>query len=207
MINKWTFYASIALLVTILSSGFKTTSTATNWEITLNENIHYTVPNKHESQQNSLNIPFLGKSFEGFKQRLAFKESQGKYNLVNSFGYMGKYQFGKEALSAIGIKDSSAFLQSPKLQEKAFVTLLALNKHILGDEIKKFNNRVINGILITESGILAAAHLGGAGSVKKYLNTNGKRVKRDGFGTSIETYLKKFGGYDTSIIKSKKGNF
>ena len=32
----------------------------------------------------------------------------------------------------------------------------------------------MNGIEITESGILAAAHLSGAGNVKKYLRSNGK---------------------------------
>jgi hypothetical protein len=52
------------------------------------------------------------------------------------------------------------------MQERAFVALLSKNKWILQDIIKKYDGKVVSGILVTESGILAAAHLGGAGSVK-----------------------------------------
>ncbi|MDB0040892.1 peptidoglycan-binding protein LysM, partial [Algibacter sp.] len=34
--------------------------------------------------------PYLGKSFVGFKEALAFKESGGDYSLVNTYGYLGK---------------------------------------------------------------------------------------------------------------------
>ena len=40
----------------------------------------------------SLTIPYLQKNFVGFKEALAFKESQGKYRVVNTLGYLGKYQ-------------------------------------------------------------------------------------------------------------------
>jgi hypothetical protein len=59
---------------------------------------------------------------------------------------------------------------------------------------------VVNGIKITESGILAAAHLAGPGNVKKFLRSNGTRSFNDGFGTSIKHYFKKFAGYDTSFV-------
>ena len=48
-------------------------------------------------------------------------------------GYLGKYQFGVETLKSIGIKDSVGFMNSPKLQEKAFVALLSKNKYELQD--------------------------------------------------------------------------
>ena len=38
--------------------------------------------------------PFLGSSYIGFKEALAFKESQGNYFITNTLGYLGKYQFG-----------------------------------------------------------------------------------------------------------------
>ena len=113
---------------------------------------------------------------------------------------MGKYQFGSETLRSIGVHNDDLFLNSPKIQEKAFIALLSKNKWELKDEIEKYDGSVINGILITESGILAAAHLGGVGSVKKYLRTNGKRYFRDTYGTSIRSYIRVFGGYDTSFI-------
>ena len=82
---------------------------------------------------------------------------------------MGKYQFGKSALKALGIKDSLIFMNSPKLQEKAFIALLSRNKWELRDEIKEYRGKIIGGVRVTESGILAAAHLGGAGSIRKFL--------------------------------------
>ena len=60
----------------------------------------------------------------------------------------------------------------------------------------------INGIKITESGILAAAHLAGAGNVKKYLRSNGKNTFKDAYGSSMQHYLKQFSGYDTSFIEA-----
>ena len=145
-------------------------------------------------------IAFTGKFFIGYKEAIGFKESQGKYHLVNSLGYMGKYQFGATTLKALGIYDTARFMSSPALQEKAFVALLSKNKWILRDEIEKFDGKVVGGILVTESGILAAAHLGGAGSVKKFFKSNGKRYLRDEFGTSLRSFMKNYGGYDTSGI-------
>ena len=65
--------------------------------------------------------PFLGKSFEGFKEAIAFKESRGDYFTVNTLGYLGKYQFGSETLKTIGIYRPNSFLHNPELQEKAFL--------------------------------------------------------------------------------------
>jgi hypothetical protein len=57
---------------------------------------------------------------------------------------------------------------------------------------------VVSGIVVTESGILAAAHLG-AGS-KRYFKNNGEKYIKDAYGTSIRSYMEAFGGYDTSSI-------
>lgn len=153
------------------------------------------------------NVPFLQKDFIGFKEALAFKESQGNYNAVNTLGYLGKYQFGKSTLRRFRIYNTQKFLNNPALQEKAFLSLCKVNKWILRRDIQRSVGKTINGIKITESGILAAAHLGGAGNVKKFLRTNGKRRFYDAYGTSIKSYLKKFGGYDvSSIVADKKAS-
>ncbi len=145
--------------------------------------------------------PYLGKSFVGFKEALAFKESGGDYNSVNTYGYLGKYQFGAETLKMIGIYNPAKFLKNPRLQEKAFIANAARNKWILRRDIKNFVGKRINGIIITESGILAAAHLAGPGSVKKYLRSYGLDNFADGYGTTVHYYMKRFSGYDTSFIK------
>ena len=147
------------------------------------------------------NIPYLEKDFVGFKEALAFKESQGKYTVVNTLGYLGKYQFGKTTLLRFKIYNTKAFLNNPELQEKAFKALCKVNKWILRKDIQRCVGKTINGITISTSGILAAAHLSGAGNVKKFLRSNGTRNFSDAYGSSIESYLKKFGGYDVSEIE------
>jgi len=148
-------------------------------------------------------IPYVKKDFVGFKEALAFKESQGNYNRVNTLGYLGKYQFGKSTLKELKI-NPKGFLKNPLLQEKAFLANLEKNKWILRKEIKRFNGKWINGVKITESGILAAAHLGGAGAVQQFLWSYGNNTMVDAYGTKIEHYLKKFSGYDLSSIKPNK---
>tara|TARA_B100000767_G_C19687141_1_gene502295 strand:+ start:702 stop:1121 length:420 start_codon:yes stop_codon:yes gene_type:complete len=135
---------------------------------------------------------------------LAFKESQGKYTVVNTLGYLGKYQFGKTTLHRFNIYNTQAFLRNPELQEKAFVALCKVNKWILRKDILRYVGKTINGIKITESGILAAAHLSGAGNVKKFLRSNGSVRFSDAYGSSIQSYLRKFGGYDVSNITADR---
>ena len=148
--------------------------------------------------------PTLGKSFVGFKEALGFKESRGDYFTVNTLGYLGKYQFGKETLKLIGIHNPVHFLSNPELQEKAFIANAERNKWVLRKDIQRFSGKVINGTKITESGILAAAHLAGPGNVKKYLRSYGADGFSDAYGTSVSYYIKKFSGYDTSKIKPNK---
>lgn len=148
--------------------------------------------------------PTIDKHYVGFKEAIAFKESRGNYKKVNSFGYLGKYQFGESTLHRIRIYDTDDFLNDPKLQEDAFYALCSLNKWILIRDIKRSVGKTINGVKITESGILAAAHLAGAGNVKKYLRSNGEANAHDAFGTNIHHYMKRFAGYDTSFVKPVK---
>ncbi len=124
--------------------------------------------------------------------------------MINTLGYLGKYQFGKTTLKRFRIYNTKEFLKNPELQEKAFAAYCSVNKWILRKDIRRTVGKIINGIKITESGILAAAHLGGAGNVKKYLRSNGKIRFSDAYGSSIQSYLKKFAGYNVSNIKADR---
>lgn len=139
------------------------------------------------------------KNHSAFLDAIGFRESSGNYKAVNRFGYLGKYQFGRATLNAIGFKNVSnrEFLANPSIQEKAMLTLLKRNKHTLRREIKKYVGKTIHGVYITESGILAAAHLGGAGNVKKFFR-NGKNFA-DGNGTKITSYMKRFANYNLNV--------
>ncbi len=152
-------------------------------------------------EQAQVRVPFVGRDFVGFKEALAYNESGGRYHVVNSLGFMGKYQFGRTTLKELRI-DHKRFLNDPRLQEEAFKRYVELNRKILAKEIERYSGKRINGILITESGILAAAHLAGAGAVKKYLHSYGRISARDAYGTRIEDYLRRFAGYDLSAVNS-----
>ena len=205
MIKKGSYILGLTLLVSVVSSGFISLEEkkVKGFHLADNEVFKYDVANEIMIEEKvAVTIPHVGKSFVGFAQKMAYKESRGILHLVNPYGYMGKYQFGKSALRTVGIYDYQEFLRNAEWQDKAFEALIARNKWELRKEIAKFSGKVINGVEITESGLVAAAHLGGAGSVKKYLRSNGKNGFKDGFGTSLSSYIRKFAGYDISHIEA-----
>ncbi len=197
---------SITILY-VISVGFSEANKSTSEEFVYLNAFESTVPSEEEAllvETETVDIPFTGKSFVGFKEALAFKESRGDYQVVNKLGYLGKFQFGRSTLERFKIYNSKTFLETPELQEDAFLALCSVNKWILRKDIRRSVGKKINGILITESGILAAAHLSGAGNVKKYLRSNGEFSFKDAFGSSIEYYMKKFSGYDTSFVEANQ---
>lgn len=133
-----------------------------------------------------------------FLDAIGHYESTNRYNVTNRFGYMGKYQFGKRTLKNLGYNvTKTEFLNSPELQEQAMLDLLEHNKQILQPYIDYWDGKKINGKVITESGILAAAHLAGPSNVKKYLK-HGEDFK-DGNGTKLTRYLTHFSGYELNL--------
>jgi hypothetical protein len=165
--------------------------------------VHYPIHGEYP-KPNSLKTPYLDNSFAGFKEALAFRESGGEYSAVNSLGYVGKYQFGAGTLEVLGIREVERFLQDAELQEKTFLAHLVRNKWLLRKEILAYKSHKINGLEITESGVLAAAHLAGAGNVKKYLRSRGRSDVVDAYGTKLSHYMKEFSGFDLSDIPARR---
>ena len=111
-----------------------------------------------------------------------------------------------------GINRKSDFLNSPEVQEQAIREAFGVywqdinylmnkrGKSIQSylSQVKTFNeNGKSKTIKITLSGIIAAAHLKGPDKVVDLLVTG--RVSQDPFGTSILSYLEKFGGYQVTL--------
>lgn len=138
-------------------------------------------------------------SHRAFLESLGAKESSNNYKAVNKYGYLGKYQFGRKTLNNLGYRNvtNKQFLNSPYLQEEAMIKLLEHNSKALKQEIRNYSGKVIYGVHITPSGLLAAAHLGGPSNVKKFLRT-GKNFK-DGLGTGIKDYMIEFSGYTLAV--------
>lgn len=212
MIKKCSYFIVTASTIALVTMAFTTAETVllTNDYYKVNTHLNYNV--SIDDRVNAIEKDIHTKdfsvkttnSFIDFKEALAVRESGGDYQSVNSYGYMGKYQFGKGTLKYIGLKNATDFLNNPELQEKAFVAYVQKNKWILRREIKKYVGKTIDGVKITESGMLAAAHLGGAGAVQDYLRSNGQISFTDGYGTNIKSYLKEFANYDLTGIDAEK---
>ena len=135
---------------------------------------------------------------DAFLDALGQRESGNRYEIVNSYGYMGRYQFGKATLKGLGFDvTTDEFINSPYLQEKAMQKLLLHNRKKLRKLIERYEGQVVHGVLITESGVLAAAHLAGAGNVKRFFR-KGYEFK-DGYGTKMTSYMTQFSGYKLNL--------
>ena len=140
-------------------------------------------------------VEIIIKNHDRFLEDIGFRESSNNYHAVNQFGYLGKYQFGRTTLDALGYKDvtNRQFLENHSIQEEAMYALLNHNRRVLRRQISKYVGQTVAGIYITESGLLAAAHLAGPGNVRKFLR-KGYEFK-DGNGTKMTTYMVQFSHY------------
>lgn len=137
-----------------------------------------------------------------FINDLGFRESRNNWLSVNLIGCFGEWQFHEATLKYLGYRkitlkkfreDPNIF--PPELQLKALKTLIKVNLSLLMD-YEHYIGSSIHGVKITKSGMIAASHLGGAGSLQKFLNSDGVIDRKDILGTSISDYLKDFSYYD-----------
>ena len=192
---------SIFLIAILFGPAFP----PSNSTISSSGDFEYTTSLNYDFEQIKHTVPFIKKDFIGFKEFLGFFESGSDYKKINRLGYLGKYQFGKSTLKVLKIDYlKNDFINEPALQERAFLMNVMRNKWILRREISRFNGLVISDMFITESGIIAAAHLSGPGNVKKFLRSycDSKLDLKDANGTKISDYLKTFKNYNISEIEA-----
>ncbi len=140
------------------------------------------------------------KEFTRFKNDLAQRESSNDWMSINKIGCIGRYQFHTNTLHKLGYKEitvnrfrKNPAIFPPQMQEEAFISLVALNNDAI-KEYEGYIGQTVKGVLITKSGLIAAAHLGGMISVRLFLKSKNKNPK-DLFGTSVRDYIKDFAGY------------
>ena len=140
--------------------------------------------------------------FNSFIDYLGYKESKNQWTAVNTLGYFGEWQFGYNTLKYLGYDHItlSKFKTDPsifprELQLKVLKELIRVNEiHLI--PYMEYIGLTINGTIITKAGLLAGCHLGGIGSVQKYLNSYGIIDKQDKYGTKISDYIREFGLYN-----------
>ena len=167
-------------------------------------------------------------SYFDLLRALGQNESGNNYAFVSSVGYLGRFQFGEEALQAIGfyegndgtgaidfigrwtakaasygVYDKASFLASPAAQDAAqqewFVNI---HNDLKALDLLRFEGQWVDGGQVTMSGLIAGAHLVGVWNLKDYLTSNGAMNMRDPYGTPVSEYVKKFAGYDTPFSGS-----
>ena len=140
--------------------------------------------------------------FYRFINDLGFRESGNNWLCINQIGCFGEWQFAESTLRYLGFRkitlrkfkaDPSIFPR--EIQIGALKALIRVNLIYLKD-YEHYIGHSIKGITVTKSGMIAASHLGGAGSLMKFLDSKGKINPKDLFGTSVSDYLKKFSSYD-----------
>src|SRR5215217_4143895 len=158
-------------------------------------------------------------TYQDFLLALRESESSNRYDFVSQpLGFAGAYQNAEASLQMVGyyrpdgtwqndwqtgwtgkdgINSLQDFLNNPAVQDKALgeyydylwhteIPQLGLTKY-LGTEVA--------GVTLTESGLLAGAHLVGADGLARFLDSGGQVVPTDPFGTTVATYIQKFNGY------------
>jgi hypothetical protein len=140
--------------------------------------------------------------FNRFVIDLGRRESGNNWMSVNCVGCFGEWQFAESTVHYLGYKsvtlkrfkkDPEVF--PPELQRKVLESLIKVNLVLLKD-YADFIGKTIQSVTVTKSGLIAAAHLGGARSVKLFLTSDGRLDKEDSLGTSVSNYMKKFSFYD-----------
>jgi hypothetical protein len=149
-----------------------------------------------------LHIKYHETEFTRFLNDLGYRESRSNWLCINRIGCFGEWQFAESTLKYLGFKGitlkkfrSDPMIFPRELQEEALRALIRVNMIYLKD-YESYLGKNIKGIIVTRTGLIAASHLGGAGSVKQLLSSGGKIDHKDSFGTPVSEYLKRFANYE-----------
>ena len=156
-----------------------------------------------------------------FLQALANAESSNQPGIVNEYGYVGLFQMGELALQDAGyyrgdgtrdtndwtggwtgrdgINSLADFQASPQAQVNAVTRYhQVIENYISANGLRKYIGTTINGVVLTESGLVAGAHLVGMGNLGAWLRSGGRVVPMDGNKVPVTSYASRFAGYGVS---------
>lgn len=135
-------------------------------------------------------------------------ESGGHYSARNSVrgagghvGHFGRGQFGVARLNDAknaGVIPSDMtpdqFLANPDAQAAVERWHVGdINGFIENNGLSQYEGQSINGVPVTRNGMIAVAHLGGNGGLRRYLETGGQYNPADANGTSLQDYMQTHG--------------
>ena len=154
--------------------------------------------------------PHVRGDVQAFMNAIGHAESGHRVDIVNQNNCMGIYQVCQSTfrfLKEQNIIDSSVtreqFLTDKTIQDVAMVALMRYNYKQLRPLIRMYSGKWHNGIYVTTSGLLAAAHLVGVGGVNAYFHPDSVQYARfvtvDANGATAEHYMNRFANYRISL--------
>jgi len=138
-----------------------------------------------------------------FLEAIAVFESNNRYDVVNSYGYLGRYQFSPRTIKHLGYDIlNEDFLRNSRLQDEVMLAYMRENYVTLRPYIEEYNNTTHKGMYITTSSILAGAHFAGAMGMKRFLLNKLDSIGTvDANGMTLRKYMTKFSDYNVEEIE------
>ena len=139
-----------------------------------------------------------------FLEAIALFESNNRYDVVNSYGFLGRYQFSPRTIKHLGYDIlNEDFLRNARLQDEIMLAYMRENYVSLRPYIEEYNNTNYKGMYITTSSILAGAHFAGAGGMKRFLLNKLDSIGTvDANGMTLRKYMTKFSDYNMEEVES-----
>ena len=138
-----------------------------------------------------------------FLEAIAHFESNDRYDVVNPYGFLGRYQFSPITIRHLGYDIlNEDFLRNKRLQDEDMLAYMRENYVSLRPYIEQYNNTNYKGIYITTSSILAGAHFAGATGMRRFLLSRSDSVgKTDANGMTLRRYMTKFSDYNVEEVE------
>ena len=138
-----------------------------------------------------------------FLEAIALFESNNRYDVVNSYGFLGRYQFSPTTIRHLGYDIlNEDFLRNARLQDEIMLAYMRENYISLRPYIDEYNNTNYKGMYITTSSILAGAHFAGAMGMKRFLLNKLDSIGTvDANGMTLRKYMTKFSDYNVEEVE------
>ena len=138
-----------------------------------------------------------------FLEAIALFESNNRYDVVNSYGFLGRYQFSPRTIKHLGYDIlNEDFLRNARLQDEIMLAYMRENYVSLRPYIEEYNNTNYKGMYITTSSILAGAHFAGAMGMRRFLLNRSDSVGTvDANGMTLRRYMTKFSDYNVEEVE------
>ena len=138
-----------------------------------------------------------------FLEAIAHFESNDRYDVVNPYGFLGRYQFSPITIRHLGYDIlNEDFLRNARLQDEIMLAYMRENYISLRPYIEQYNNTNYKGIYITTSSILAGAHFAGATGMRRFFLSRSDSVgKTDANGMTLRRYMTRFSDYNVEEVE------